>query len=157
MKKSVFVLSALCFLAVAVVCLLGTISGAETSGKIAPFRSYDMTGYPQGGFSLSAAHAKKGVTCAGCHESADPIGKPAREKWPSATKCAGCHKAPAGTVSTKDYKTNVMRTFDPHNSHEKGGCLTCHSEHYASRLSCNVGGCHDFRDLTFRKNKSSNP
>ena len=155
MKKTVFALSILCFFAFGATCIVRTNAAADTSGAAANFRSYNLVNHPQEGFSLLAAHAKRGVACIGCHDSDDPIAKPDKGKWPSAAKCLGCHKIPAGAIATKDYKTNVMRTFDPHNNHEKGGCLTCHSEHFASRLSCNVGACHDFKDVTFGKSKSS--
>ncbi len=149
MKNKILIAVSVCLFAIAAI---GAMQG-NTADKKEPavFKSFDMAKYPQGGFNISPAHAEKGMKCVTCHDTADPILQPIKEKWPAATKCSGCHKTPSGTLTTKDYKTNTMRTFDPHNSHEKGGCLTCHSEHYASRLSCNVGGCHDFKDLTMRK------
>jgi len=151
MKKKIIIVSAVlcCFAMVALDTDKGNAADKEAPG--ATFKSYDMNNYPQGGFNMSAAHAGLKMTCGACHESNDPMGKPEKEKSPSAAKCSSCHKTPSGTVTTKDYKANGMRTFDPHNNHEKGGCLTCHSEHFASRLSCNVGGCHDFKDLKIRK------
>lgn len=150
MRKKTIVVTVLCLFAIVA---LGNMTGntADKGTTAATFKSYDMSKYPQGGFDMSPAHTAKGMTCAACHQSNDPLGKPEKEKAPSGEKCSVCHKTPSSTVTTKDYKANVMRTFDPHNNHEKGGCLSCHSEHFASRLSCNVGGCHDFKDLTIRK------
>ena len=150
MKKILVALTVLCLLVPASIGLTDRNAVAEPNGA-ANFRSYDMTRYPQGGFDLSPAHARSGLACASCHESSDPLAKPVGPRWPSGAKCAGCHKMPSGSVTVQDYKTNAMRSFDPHDSHVKGGCLTCHSEHFASRLSCNTGGCHDFRDLRVGK------
>ncbi len=80
-------------------------------------------------------HGAAGVDCAACHRPGFAAA------GPGDAVCALCHGDHAAVAAR-----TAARFPNPHDSHMgPQACSDCHSEHRASRLSCNT--CHVF-DLT---------
>jgi hypothetical protein len=84
---------------------------------------------------LDALHAKKNVTCMGCHGNTLPISEATVEN----DRCLSCH----GGLEQLAVKTSPLEFPDrnPHKSHlGEIGCTVCHHAHRDPEVYCL--GCH---------------
>jgi DNA-directed RNA polymerase subunit RPC12/RpoP len=84
---------------------------------------------------LDALHAKKNVTCKGCHGNTIPISEATIEN----DRCLSCH----GGLEQLTAKTSPLEFPDrnPHKSHlGEINCTVCHHAHRESEVYCL--GCH---------------
>ncbi len=106
------------------------IPGKDTSNPV-PMRQPDAALSKSSPTLRLEKHARKGVKCIVCHESAEP------STTPQAEKCSSCH----GDMGKK--ATPAEAAHNPHKSHVGDLlCGKCHKEHKESVLFCNK--CHVF-------------
>ncbi|MEG2153450.1 MAG: cytochrome c3 family protein [Burkholderiaceae bacterium] len=103
--------------------------GAADADTYAALREI-TSGYADGP-NLDAIHAKKGISCAGCHGKA----LPQLDDKPTTERCLACHGSYEQLAAKTPGQDHASR--NPHQSHLGPiNCTVCHKAHQTSETYC---------------------